>query len=95
MARYRAAWERVRGAATSLGLSMLLPPELRSHSITSFRLPPGVTYARIHDRMREDGFVIYGGQGDLSKTAFRIANMGLIPDEAWPRFERALARAVA
>jgi 2-aminoethylphosphonate-pyruvate transaminase len=95
VARYRRAGERVREAATKLGLEMLLPPELRSHSITSFRLPAGATYARIHDRMREDGFVIYGGQGDLSKTAFRIASMGLIPDEAWARFETALARAVA
>lgn len=94
VARYRRAGERVRATATRLGLAMLLPPELRSHSITSFRLPPGVTYAHIHDRMREDGFVIYGGQGDLSKSAFRIASMGLIPDEAWARFDVALARAI-
>ena len=94
VARYRRAGETVRAAATRLGLTMMLPPALRSHSITSFKLPPGVGYPQIHDRMREDGFVIYGGQGDLSKTAFRIANMGLIPDDAWPRFERALARAI-
>ena len=94
IARYRTAGERVRATATRLGLAMMLPPELRSHTITTFRLPPGVTYARIHDRMREDGFVIYGGQGDLSKSAFRIANMGLIPDEAWARFDVALERAI-
>ncbi|MFM8386833.1 MAG: pyridoxal-phosphate-dependent aminotransferase family protein [Planctomycetia bacterium] len=94
IARYRRAGEHVRATATRLGLEMMLPPSLRSHTITSFRLPAGVDYPRIHDRMREDGFVIYGGQGDLSKVAFRIANMGLIPDEAWPRFDRALARAI-
>lgn len=93
--RYRRAGERVRATATRLGLSMMLPPALRSATITSFRLPPGATYARIHDRMREDGFVIYGGQGDLSRTAFRIANMGRIPDAAWDRFDRALERALA
>ncbi len=94
IARYKRAGERVRATATRLGLEMLLPPALRSHAITSFKLPPGVDYAQIHDRMREDGFVIYGGQGDLGRTAFRIANMGLIPDAAWERFDVALARAV-
>lgn len=94
VARYRRAGETVRAAASRLGLEMMLPPSLRSHTITSFRLPAGVGYAQIHDRMREDGFVIYGGQGDLSKSAFRIANMGHIPDEVWPRFERALGRAI-
>lgn len=94
IARYRRAGEHVRATATRLGLEMLLPPALRSHTITSFKLPPGVGYPQIHDRMREDGFVIYGGQGDLAKSAFRIANMGRIPDEAWARFDRALARAL-
>ena len=94
LARYRRAGEHVRATATRLGLTMMLEPALRSHSITSFRLPAGVGYPQIHDRMREDGFVIYGGQGDLSRSAFRIANMGQIPDEAWARFDRALARAI-
>jgi 2-aminoethylphosphonate-pyruvate transaminase len=94
IARYRRAGEHVRATATRLGLAMMLPPALRSHTITSFRLPEGVGYPQIHDRMREDGFVIYGGQGDLSKVAFRIANMGLIPAEAWARFDRALERAI-
>lgn len=94
IARYRRAGEHVRATARRLGLSLMLAPSLLSHTITSFRLPPGVGYPQIHDRMREDGFVIYGGQGDLSKTAFRIANMGLIPDSAWARFDRALERAI-
>jgi 2-aminoethylphosphonate-pyruvate transaminase len=94
IARLKRAGEHVRATATRLGLAMMLPPALRSHTITSFELPPGVDYARIHDRMREDGFVIYGGQGDLAKKAFRIANMGRVPDEAWARFDRALERAI-
>ena len=42
---------------------------MRSASITCARLPAGVTYERIHDRMRTAGYVIYAGQGDLKKTA--------------------------
>jgi 2-aminoethylphosphonate-pyruvate transaminase len=48
--------------------------------ISSFRLPSGVTYAQLHDALREEGFVIYAGQGDLARTIFRIANMGDLRD---------------
>jgi 2-aminoethylphosphonate-pyruvate transaminase len=94
IARYRRASTRIRRAAASLGVEATLPAALHSGTITSFRLPKGVTYERVHDRMREDGFVIYGGQGDLKRSAFRVANMGVIPDEALERFEVALRRAV-
>lgn len=30
----------------------------------------------LHDALKADGFVIYAGQGDLSKTLFRISTMG-------------------
>jgi 2-aminoethylphosphonate-pyruvate transaminase len=92
--RYRAAAERVRAAAEAIGLKRMLPKKLLSNTITSFELPKDVTYQQVHDRMKEDGFVIYGGQGDLRKTAFRVANMGVIPDEALARFPEALRRAV-
>jgi 2-aminoethylphosphonate-pyruvate transaminase len=94
ISRYKKASTAIRKTLDSLGLEMMLPKALRSNTITSIRLPEGVTYAQVHDRMKEDGFVIYGGQGDLKKTAFRVANMGAIPDEALARFPAALSRAV-
>ncbi len=44
--------------------------------LRAYRLPPGLAYARLHDELKKDGFVIYAGQGDLSKTLFRISTMG-------------------
>jgi 2-aminoethylphosphonate-pyruvate transaminase len=35
-----------------------------------------MTYTKLHDTMKAEGFVIYAGQGDLSKTLFRISTMG-------------------
>jgi 2-aminoethylphosphonate-pyruvate transaminase len=58
-------------------------------------MPEGVTYEQIHARMREDGFVIYAGQGELGKAAFRVANMGQIPDERLDAFGPALKRAIS
>jgi len=35
-----------------------------------------MTYAHLHDSLKERGFIIYAGQGQLSKKIFRISNMG-------------------
>jgi 2-aminoethylphosphonate-pyruvate transaminase len=95
IARYAHASATVRAVLDDLGLALLLPRALRSNTITCARLPVGVTYAQIHERMRHDGFVIYAGQGDLAKEAFRVANMGLIPQARLEAFGPALRRAIA
>jgi 2-aminoethylphosphonate-pyruvate transaminase len=80
IARYAGYAKIVRDGASALGLRLWLPPELRSNTITTIALPEGRTYEQLHDLMREAGFVIYAGQGDLRRRAFRIANMGQIPE---------------
>ena len=44
--------------------------------------------------MRSHGYVIYAGQGPLSKTAFRISNMGWLPDDALDGVISALEEAI-
>jgi 2-aminoethylphosphonate-pyruvate transaminase len=39
-------------------------------------LPQGIGYDPLHDALKARGFVIYAGQGDLSKILFRISTMG-------------------
>ena len=95
IARYRHAGDRVRDAMVALGLELLLPEERRSNAITCASLPEGVTYEQIHARMREDGFVIYAGQGALGSVAFRVANMGQISEERLDAFGPALRRAIS
>ncbi|MFN8612660.1 MAG: aminotransferase class V-fold PLP-dependent enzyme [Vulcanimicrobiota bacterium] len=62
--------------------------EGRSHILGSYRLPPGLSYEQLHDRLKEAGFVIYAGQGGLSNEMFRIAVMG---DLSGQDLERLLA----
>jgi aspartate aminotransferase-like enzyme len=38
--------------------------------------PSGVTYTTLHDVLKAEGFVLYAGQGELSKALFRISTMG-------------------
>jgi 2-aminoethylphosphonate-pyruvate transaminase len=94
IARYRRAAATLRAGFERLALSYLLPADLRSNTITSLELPPSTTYQSVHDALKARGYVIYAGQGGLAATAFRVANMGQIPDDALIAFESHLAAAL-
>ncbi|HOW43088.1 MAG TPA: 2-aminoethylphosphonate aminotransferase [Candidatus Omnitrophota bacterium] len=81
IALYRRRAAVIRKYAQSIGLKEYLSGGSLSSILTAFYLPEGLTYARVHDRLRARGFVIYAGQGNLSRSIFRIANMGAISDE--------------
>lgn len=74
--RYAALAEQVRAGLAALGVEALLPPEESSVVLRSYRLPAGVPYATLHDALKAQGFVIYAGQGNLSKALFRLSTMG-------------------
>ena len=79
LARYRhyaSLAEQVRAGLAALGIEWAVPPEQSSVVLRAYRFPAGLTYARLHDGLKAQGFVIYAGQGDLSKTLFRISTMG-------------------
>ena len=54
--------------------------------LNAFHLPAGIDYETLHDELKKNGFVIYAGQGDLSKTLFRISCMGKISNEDMEKF---------
>ncbi|TMA56201.1 MAG: alanine--glyoxylate aminotransferase family protein, partial [Deltaproteobacteria bacterium] len=74
--RHAAAANLLRAGFERRGLRFVLPPELRSNSITALWLPPGQRYVELHDGLKARGFVIYEGQGRLQRDIFRVANMG-------------------
>ena len=90
--RYRTAALLLRDGFESLGLKCLLPPDLRSNTITSLELPAGFTYEALHDALKVQGYVIYAGQGDLAARVFRVANMG---DHTIEQFQGFLAALTA
>jgi len=94
VARYARAAAQLRAGFAELGLRLLLPPELRSNSITTLSLPTGLGYRELHDRLRAEGFVIYEGQGQLSREVFRVANMGALGEGDFARFLAALRGAL-
>ena len=77
-ARYAALAEQVRAGLAQLHIEALLPVRDSSVVLRAYHLPRGLRYAELHDALKADGFVIYAGQGDLSRTLFRISTMGAI-----------------
>jgi 2-aminoethylphosphonate-pyruvate transaminase len=88
---YRDRAERVTACLRREGVDTLLPVESYSSVLRSYRLPKSHSYQALHDRLREQDIVIYGGQGDLGGDIFRIACMGEISDGDMRRLLTALA----
>lgn len=71
---------RVRAHLEGLGVHGLLTWAESSCVLQAFELPPGRTYAALHDALKARGFIIYAGQGALSDRIFRLSTMGDITD---------------
>ena len=63
--RYKKGASLIRDRMAKLGVKPLLTPDKLSNTITAYYLPEGVTYQTLHDRLKEGGYVIYAGQGQL------------------------------
>lgn len=92
IATYRARARYLRENLRELGLQLYLDERYLSNTITTYKLPAGVTYEALHDDLKADGFVIYAGQGKLAAEIFRIANMGAVPMSAYEALVASLRR---
>ncbi|AOK12716.1 MULTISPECIES: 2-aminoethylphosphonate aminotransferase [Burkholderia] len=77
-ARYKALADQVQAGLAARGMPLVLPEGESSVVLRAYRLPQGVAYEALHDGLKARGFVIYAGQGGLSKELFRISTMGAI-----------------
>lgn len=93
--RYQNAARLLRNGFKEIGLKFLIPEGHQSNCLTSLELPDGVTYPWLHDRLKENGFVIYAGQGNFNNQIFRVANMGDIRTEEYERFIDVLKKCFA
>ena len=88
--RYRQIATSVQETLLGLNVTTFIPADKYSAVMCSYRLPSDVTYADLHDRLKEQNFIIYAGQGHFSDSMFRIAHMGAIGDDDVERLNRAL-----
>ncbi|MEN8131193.1 MAG: 2-aminoethylphosphonate aminotransferase [Pseudomonadota bacterium] len=78
--------ERVRNGLAALGIRPLLADGVSSMVLHAFHLPTGISYETLHDQLKQNGFVIYAGQGALACSIFRISTMGAIEHSDIDRF---------
>ncbi|GAB3288595.1 pyridoxal-phosphate-dependent aminotransferase family protein [Parasphingorhabdus pacifica] len=91
---YRDRAALARAGFDRLGLQILVDEPHRGNSVTTLRLPDGVSYRSLHDELKSRGYVIYAGQGGLSAEYFRICTMGDIPWNRLEQLEDALAQSI-
>ena len=73
---YQTLADQVGDGLAARGIDELVPRAQASCVLRSYRLPAGVSYRRLHDHLKQAGFVIYAGQGQLADDIFRISTMG-------------------
>ena len=88
--RYRKLAGRVATVCRALGVEQWLPADESSCVLRSYYLPAGMTYTELHDGLKQHGFIIYAGQGELASQLFRVSTMGEISDYDMARLEQAL-----
>lgn len=67
---------RIREGVQSLGLSLFPKRGYESPTVTCVNAPKDVGGVAIYQRMREKGFELAKGYGDVRNATFRIGNMG-------------------
>jgi len=87
--RYKKVSAMIREKLGALGIKPVLTSEFQSNTITCFHMPAGLSYQALHDRLKEQGYVIYAGQGPLEGKTFRVANMGVLTVDNVQGFLRA------
>ena len=79
--RFKGYASTIRTGMEKMGIQAVLPPEVRSNTLTAFNLPEGVSYSELHDGLKQEGYVIYAGQGQLENKIFRVANIGALTNK--------------
>jgi len=84
----------IRRVLTDLGFQSLTNTGRESHTISTMRVPAGITVEELYARMKERGFIIYRCKGALAAHYVQISNMGELPDATIDAFLGAMADVV-
>jgi 2-aminoethylphosphonate-pyruvate transaminase len=94
-AYYQARMDFLDREFARLGLEPRVASEHRSRCVRSLPLPDGIGYDALHDAVKADGYIIYGGLGEAAKTSFRVCALGALKIEALEGFIASLERAMS
>ncbi len=75
---YRQKMQLLNSRLASLNFIPLIDPNETSCVLVTYLLPIKTDYQEFHDFLKENGFVIYSGQGELATKVFRLSLMGAV-----------------
>ncbi|MGA2971962.1 MAG: aminotransferase class V-fold PLP-dependent enzyme [Candidatus Bathyarchaeia archaeon] len=84
--RYANLAGTIRDGLEELGFGLFIPREVMCNAITSVLTRRGLPYQTLHDKLKEEGFIIYAGMGAMESKFFRIGNMGALTLDEINRF---------
>ncbi|MDH4192706.1 MAG: alanine--glyoxylate aminotransferase family protein [Nitrospirota bacterium] len=93
--RFQGYAATIRTRLEEWGVKPVLAPALRGNTLTAFYLPEGCSYQWLHDGLKQSGYVIYAGQGQLEEKIFRVANIGALTSQDIDGFVSAFQTTVA
>lgn len=91
---YRKRSERIREGIKELDLTLFPRKGYESPTVTCVNAPEGMSGIEIYERMRERGFELAKGYGEVKERTFRIGNMGYIRWEDIEEMLKALAEVI-
>lgn len=94
LAFYSERIRRIKEGIEDLGLSLFPERGYESPTVACVNAPTQVSGPEVYERMRERGFELAKGYGELKKRTFRIGNMGYIRLEDVDEMLQALADVV-
>ena len=74
--QYFALSSALRQGFKQAGIELAIPVAQCASMLSAFKLPQGVDFNQLHQRYKDQGYIIYPGQLNLGATIFRIATMG-------------------
>jgi 2-aminoethylphosphonate-pyruvate transaminase len=92
---YRRRNLRIRRVLADLGFESYTNTGRESPTISTFRLPDGLSVEGLYAAMKDRGFIIYRAKGELSARHVQVANMGELSDSTIDAFLAAMTDVVS
>jgi 2-aminoethylphosphonate-pyruvate transaminase len=92
---YRRRNLRIRRVLADLGFESYTNTGRESPTISTFRLPDGLSVEGLYAAMKERGFIIYRAKGALGAHHVQVANMGELSDSTIDAFLAAMTDVVS
>jgi aspartate aminotransferase-like enzyme len=73
--------QQIQGGIEKLGLTLFPKGGYESPTVSCVNAPPNIDGIKIYEKMRERGFELAKGYGNIKNLTFRIGNMGYIKSE--------------